>query len=127
MLIIRRQNTFFRCEYNIIIDSEVMKNFLVNLPRHTSFSIRASSILIITRKECVIDKLLGSLQFAVTITFLIKVVRVYIDGYWNKDIIKNTKDANIKRPKTFQEKPSQKTKAETEQKITFNIICHSTL
>ena len=123
MLITRRQNTFFRCEYNIIIGSEVMKNFLVNLPTHTSFSIRASSILIITRQEYVIDKLLGSL----TITFLIKVVRIYIDGYRNKDIIKNTKDANIKRPKTFQEKPSQKTKAETGQKITFNIICHSTL
>ena len=81
MLITRRQNTFFRCEYNIIIDSEVMKNFLVNLPTHTSFSIRASSILIITRKECVIDKLLGSLQFTVTITFLTKVVRIYMDGY----------------------------------------------
>lgn len=43
-----------------------------------------------------------------------------MDGYCNKDIIKFNMDVNIKSPKTFQEKPSRKAKAETsEQKITF--------
>lgn len=43
-----------------------------------------------------------------------------MDGYCNKDIIKFNMDVNIKSPKTFQEKPSRKAKAEkSEQKITF--------